>query len=384
MFAFKTAALEAASDRVRWSTRLVFLVAGFCTAAWAPLTPLAKARLGIEDGALGGLLLFLGLGSILAMPLTGLLTARIGCRNVILGAGALLVCVLPSLALAESWLGLALALAVFGAAVGTIDVAMNLQAVIVERQSGRSLMSGFHGMYSLGGVLGAGGVSLLLGLGWDPLSAVLATSAAAAALIALSAPGLLPYGDDGERAPFFVLPKGAILFIGLLCLLTFLAEGAVLDWSAVFLTSALGAEASLAGLGYACFAVAMTIGRLTGDGIRARLGGERTLLIGGVITAAGFLTTLLAPTPSIGLAGFFLVGAGASNIVPVLFSAAGADRTTAPALAVASVTTLGYLGVLAGPAAIGFVAHASSLSFAFALLAAAMVFVGLNARILRR
>ena len=157
----------------QWATRLIFLSVGFTVAAWAPLVPFAKARLGIDEGALGLLFLCLGAGSILAMPVTGVLATRYGCRAVLVAGVTVFSVTLPFLTIASGVAAMAVALAFFGAAVGTVDVAMNIQAVMVEKDSGRAMMSGFHGLFSLGGILGAGGMSGLLLLGASPLAAVL-------------------------------------------------------------------------------------------------------------------------------------------------------------------------------------------------------------------
>jgi predicted MFS family arabinose efflux permease len=365
------------------STRLSFFIAGFSTAAWAPLIPLARERLALDEGTLGLLLLCLGLGSITAMPITGLLTTRIGCRSVIVTSALLILLILPLLAVLEGKVAMALALAAFGAALGTVDVAMNLQAIMVERNVGRPMMSGFHGMFSVGGIAGAGLMSVLLGAAaFSPLSAAGLISAASLILLLIAVPGLLPYGDDSsEAAPLFVWPKGAVLFIGFLCFLCFLVEGAVLDWGAVFLIAERGSDVGLAGMGYAAFAVAMTLGRLLGDRLRTALGERRVLVTGGLLAAAGFLMVVLSPSIYANLCGFLLIGAGASNVVPVLFSIAGRTQAMPPSLAITAVTTLGYLGVLAGPALIGFVAHLTGLPIALSLLAAAMLFISASFRV---
>lgn len=374
---------DAAQRREQIATQLTFFIAGFSTGAWAPLVPLARERLQLDEGSLGLLLLCLGLGSITAMPVTGVLTTRIGCKAVIFVSTLLILLTLPLLALLGDWISMAVAIAVFGAALGTVDVAMNLQAIIVERNSGRPMMSGFHGLYSVGGIAGAGLVSLLLGSGAiSPLLAAGMISVVSLILLVIAMPGLLPYGDDsGEKAPLFAWPKGAVLFIGLLCFLCFLVEGAVLDWSAVFLITERGSSIGLAGLAYAAFAIAMTLGRLTGDRLRTILGEQRVLLTGGILAAAGFATIAFVPTAYANLVGFLLVGAGASNIVPVLFTVAGRTRAMPPSLALTAVTTLGYLGILVGPALIGFVAHLTDLRTAFALLGAATLFIAASFKV---
>lgn len=370
--------------RERVATRLTFLATGFAMAAWAPLVPFAKMRLGLDEAALGLLLLALGAGSIAAMPVTGVLTTRYGCRAILAVGMTVFALTVPVLAIAPSFATMALALAVFGASIGTVDVAMNIQAVIVEKDAGRPMMSGFHGHFSLGGMLGAGGVSLLLMLGLTPFAAAIAVGLLVLVVLALVFNGLLPYANHGgESAPAFVLPRGFVIFVGLLSFVLFLAEGAVLDWSAVFLTAERGLDPAAGGYGYALFAVAMTIGRLLGDRIVAALGGVAVLTVGGFVTAAGF-ALLLVPSQFAALSGFLLIGVGASNVVPVLFSAAAAQKQMPASLAIAAVTTLGYAGILVGPALIGFVAHVASLNTAFAALALIMVLVGLSGRVARR
>ncbi|WP_449394452.1 MFS transporter [Devosia riboflavina] len=365
--------------REQWATRAVFLVAGLAMAAWAPLVPFAKARVGVEDGALGLLLLCLGLGSIVAMPITGVLASRFGCRAIIVASSIAVAVVLPFLAIVDTVPGLAIALALFGASVGTIDVAMNIQAVMVEKDSGRNMMSGFHGLFSLGGIVGAGGVSLLLAVGIAPLTATLVISAMLVVLLTGAFSGLLPYGNrEAGSTPLFVIPKGIVMFIGLLCFLVFLGEGAILDWSALFLINTHQVDPMQAGFGYTMFAIAMTFGRLTGDAIVKTLGGLKVVVGGGIVAAAGFLLAVFAPVQPLAFAGFLLVGIGASNIVPVLFTAAGNQTRMPASLAVAAITTLGYAGILVGPAAIGFVAQHWNLSTAFVLVAAGLVFVAVS------
>ncbi|WP_434609837.1 MFS transporter [Pseudomonas sp. R1-7] len=364
------------------STRIAYLIAGIGIAAWAPLVPYAKVRANLDEGTLGLLLLCLGVGSILAMPISGALATRFGCRRVLSG-GTLLVCLaLPLLATMSSLPWLVTALFLFGAGLGTVDSTVNLQAVIVERASGKTMMSGFHGMFSLGGIIGAAGVSALLGLGLSPLAATLVVNAVLLVALFKAAPHLLPYGSESS-GPAFAIPHGVVLFIGILCFIVFLAEGAVLDWSAVFLTTERAVDTAYAGLGYAAFALTMTVGRLTGDSVVHRLGAKRVIIYGGSIAAAGFLMATVAPMWQAALLGYALVGAGCSNIVPVLYTAVGKQTLMPEAIAVPAITTIGYAGILAGPALIGFVAHGSSLGFAFGLIALSLVAVAASGKVLK-
>jgi MFS family permease len=364
------------------STRIAFFIAGFGIAAWAPLVPYAKARAQLDEGTLGLLLLCLGVGSIIAMPVAGALASRYGIRRVA-SSGAILICLaLPMLATVTSIPSLMAALFLFGAGLGTVDSTINLQAVIVERASGKTMMSGFHGLFSLGGIVGAAGVSGLLGLGLSPLEATLVAIVVMALALLKAAPHLLPYGSESS-GPAFAVPHGVVLFIGCLCFIVFLAEGAVLDWSAVFLSAERGVDEAYAGLGYAAFALTMTVGRLTGDAIVRRLGPTRVIVTGGALAAAGILLATLLPAWESALLGYALVGAGCSNIVPVLYTAVGKQKVMPEHIAVPAITTLGYAGILAGPAMIGFIAHGSSLSTAFVLIAVLLAGVALSGKILR-
>lgn len=365
--------------REQWATRVAFFYSGFAMAGWAPLVPLAKARNGLDEGQLGMLLLCLGLGSILVMPFVGGLVSRFGCRKPVLVSALLIALALPVLSIASNVALLAAGLALFGAGLGVMDVSMNIQAVIVERAAGRAMMSGFHGLFSLGGLIGAGAMTGLLSLGGRPLAATLILIILVGLPMVAMARGFLPFGGN-DGAQVLAIPRGKVLFIGVLCLIVFLAEGAVLDWSGVFLTENLSVEKARAGLGYVAFAITMALGRLAGDRIVLAIGSKRTLAFGGVCAGAGFGLAAISSLPWMAILGFGLVGLGASNVVPILFSAAGRQRSMPTNLAIASVTTMGYAGILMGPAAIGFVARGLSLPIAFGLIAAGLVAVSLCSR----
>ena len=382
-----TAATTVHADPVRgrreqMATRIAFFIAGFGMAAWAPLVPFAKARAGLDDGVLGLLLLGLGVGSITTMPLAGALTARFGCRRIVVVSTILAGLALPLLASVSAAPLLAAVLFIFGAGIGSLDVAMNIQAIIIERESGRRMMSGFHGLFSLGGIAGAAGVTALLGLGASPLMASLAAVAGMGLALLAACPHLLSRASKSE-GPLFALPRGVVLLIGVFCLIVFMTEGAVLDWSAVFLASDRGVDPARAGLGYAAFALMMSLGRLTGDPIVQRFGGTAIIVAGGACAALGLALATLMPLPIAAYLGFALVGAGCSNIVPVLFSAVGRQTVMAETTAVPAITTLGYVGILAGPAAIGFVAQASSLAAALLILAGLLIGVAAGGRLMR-
>jgi predicted MFS family arabinose efflux permease len=343
----------------RLATRLAFGVAGFGVACWAPPVPFAKQRLQVDDGTLGLLLPSLGIGSVIAMLRTGPLCARLGCRPVIVGGGFGMVLLLPALVLASTPLTLALALLAFGAALGSLDVAMNVHAVEVERAAGPPLMSGFHALFSVGGFAGSALMTFLLSLQMSALAATLVCASLMAVAMALAAPRLLHTARAPDSARL-ALPRGPVLLLAALAAVMFLVEGALLDWSALLLTDTGLASAARAGIGYVVFSVAMTCGRFAGDAVTARLGDAATVFWSG------------------------LLGVGAANVVPVLFRGAGTQRDMPAALAVSAITTVGYAGYLLGPAAVGFVASQAGLPAAFWALAALLCAVPLCARALVR
>lgn len=372
--------LLADRPETRLATRLAFLVAGFGLACWAPLVPFAKARLGVDDSVLGILLLCLGAGAVVAMLGAGVLGAKFGSKPIIIAGCLGIVLTLPMLAIATTPWTLGLVLLFFGAAVGSLDVAMNVHAVEVEKASDRPLMSGFHALFSIGGFGGSAVMTLLLSVRMEPFAATLLSSAFMLAATIIAWPRLLKTAR-AEKAPLLVMPRGIILMLAGLAAIMFLVEGAILDWSALLITSQGIVEASRGGVGYMLFAIAMTAGRLGGDAVTDKFG-DRAILIGGGITAlAGFAILLLSSFPWIALAGFVLIGLGAANIVPVFFRLAGSQRVMPPALAIAAVTTTGYAGILVGPAGVGIVADLLGLPAAFWMLAVLLCLVPVCARL---
>lgn len=363
----------------RLATRLSFLVAGFGMASWAPLVPFAKERLAVDDAVLGLLLLSLGIGSVVAMLATGILSARYGTKPIIIAGGIGLALALPLLVIAGTPVALAMALLAFGAALGSIDVAMNIHAVEVERAAGQPLMSGFHALFSIGGFAGSAVMTALLSFHLGPLVCALICSVLMLIAMALAWPRLLRRAQ-AQEGPLFVLPHGIVLLLALLAAVTFLIEGAMLDWGALLVIGKGLVSETQGGIGYIVFSIAMTAGRLGGDAVVARIGDRTTLVGGSLLAVAGLAVLLLAPSAAVAIAGFLLIGLGASNLVPVLFRGAAMQTAMPRGLAVASITTAGYAGVLVGPAGIGFIAHAVGLPAAFWMLAALMCLVTLSAR----
>jgi predicted MFS family arabinose efflux permease len=292
--------------------------------------------------------------------------------------------ILPLLSLAPSSLLLSVLLFGFGALGGIAGVAMNAQALLVQTLGRRSMMSSFHALYSVGGLVGAAFTGLLLKSG---LSIELCGAFIATALFVLSVtqyPFLLPKGDEaGPSTSSIKVPPASILLVGMMTFSFFLAEGAVLDWGAVFLRFFRGYDPADAGFGYAAFSVAMATGRLLGDRIVNRLGAVRVVGGGAVLGALGFLVLVYGPGSASGLVGCALIGIGASNVVPTLISASARISDMPAGAAVSTVVAMGYCGLIAGPAIIGYIAQATSVPIALATMAALLLVVGAGARVVR-
>lgn len=349
------------------ATRIAFIANGLAFASWAPIIPFAKANTGVDEAALGLLLLCLGIGSVISMPITGWLCARHGTRPMILISALIMACALPFLAYLVTYWALAITLLIFGAAIGTLDVAMNIHAAEVEKRSGRALMSGFHGMFSVGAICGAGFVTLLISYGVAPLIATLCvTGSVIIAILWVQSHYLITKSDAPEP---FRPPSGIVKWLALLAGIAFLIEGAIMDWGALLMIERAVFSMEQAALGYIAFSITMVIGRLSGDYVVPRIGRRAILLGGGALVVLGLIAITTLPSPALNLIGFAVIGLGAANLVPVVFSAAGQQNDMDPNMAVASVTFVGYAGILLGPAIIGFGAQYTSLPLAMASLA---------------
>ena len=349
------------------ATRIAFIANGLAFASWAPIIPFAKANTGVDEAALGLLLLCLGIGSVISMPITGWLCARHGTRPMILISALIMACALPFLAYLVEYWALAITLLIFGAAIGTLDVAMNIHAAEVEKRSERALMSGFHGMFSVGAICGAGFVTLMISYGVAPLIATLCvTGSVIIAILWVQSHYLITKSDAPEP---FRPPSGIVKWLALLAGIAFLIEGAIMDWGALLMIERAVFSMEQAALGYIAFSITMVIGRLSGDYVVPRIGRRAILLGGGTLAVLGLIAITTLPSPTLNLIGFAVIGLGAANLVPVVFSAAGQQSDMDPNMAVASVTFVGYAGILLGPAIIGFGAQYTSLPLAMASLA---------------
>ncbi len=368
----KPAVLDTATllSTQRLATRLSFFSLGFATAAWAPLIPFAQQRLNLNHADFGLLLLCMGIGSMIAMPATGALVKRWGCRPLIALALMLLMVLLPSLTMWSSIVTMAVALFIFGSAAGCLGVAINLQAVVVEKHSLRALMSSFHGMCSLGGLTGAMLVTALLAVGLSPLMSTLSVVMILLVIGGVAIPSCLTSFEQDEKthedttqAPKkFYRPDGIILLIGMMCFIAFLSEGAAMDWGGIYLTSKYQLNPAFAGLAYTFFALSMTTGRFAGHVLLKQWGEKNIVTYSAIVAAIGMAIIVTAPVWQVVILGYALLGLGCSNIVPVMFSRVGRQNNMPKAAALSLVSTIAYTGSLSGPALIGLIGEWTGLS----------------------
>ncbi|MBQ0973305.1 MFS transporter [Streptomyces sp. RK31] len=355
--------------RARYAVAAVFAVHGAVTGSFATRVPWIQDHAGVSAGQLGLALAFPALGASLAMPLAGGISHRFGARNALRGLLALwtLALILPSLA--PNLLTLCLALFVYGATAGMSDVAMNALGVEVENRLDRSIMSGLHGMWSVGAVVGSAAGTLAAHLGSD---ARLHHALAAAVLTVVGFVACawvldLQPTEDEEPPPRFALPPRSALLIGAIGFCAVFAEGASLDWSAVYLRDQLETSAGLAAACTTGFTLTMAVARIGGDRVVDRFGAVRTVRASGMVALLGGLLIVFAGHPAVAMAGFALMGLGIAVVVPLCFAAAGRSGSN-PSLAIAGVATITYTSGLIAPSAIGMLAQATSLVVSFVLV----------------
>jgi MFS family permease len=370
-------------NAARWSVSTIFLLNGAGIGVWAAHVPLVQARAGIDTGVLGFLLLTIAGGAISAMPLSGWMAGRWGTRAVVIGAGLLFALTSVLLMNVGGLVPLFLAAYAFGASNGVLDVAMNANASEVEAARGIPTMSSFHGFYSLGGLIGAALGGLLIGAGFGDGSGALMVGVAIAAVVAVCARRLLAVAP-APHATHFAPPRGPALFLGLLGLLCFAVEGALVDWSALLLTERTQVDAATAAFGYSAFSVAMAACRFAGDRLVLRFGALRVMVAGGAGMFAGLMLAVVSTHFLLSALGFALIGLSAANVVPLIFAAAARMPGMSAGGGLATVATLGYAGLLMAPPLIGSIAAHTNIAVALGILSLSGIVIAANARIVKR
>jgi MFS family permease len=353
--------------QARLAVTAVFFVNGALLASWAPYIPHVKSDLGLSSSSLGVVLLAMAFGAVAVMPAAGFLVQRYGARAVLAVAVGVGYVALPFTLLAPSAWALAGVLVVMGAATGVTDVAMNANGAAVEHRYGRPILSGLHGLWSIGAFVAAGTTALVTALGVPP-ELHLVSAALVFGLVGLAACSrLMPAAERSEeRRPRGARPTRLVLGLALIAFSSFLAEGAITDWGPLYLRSSLGESATVGAAGYAVFVGSMAFMRLTGDRLTARAGRVPVVRAGGLLAGVALAAALLVGQPAATFIAFGCIGVGLANVFPLVVSASG--RTRMPALAIATVSTGGYAGILIGPPVIGFAADAFSLPVALGLV----------------
>ena len=347
-----------------------FFLAGICYSSWCSRIPDIQQRLHLDNAALGGVLLGLPVGLLTSLPLAGWLVARFGSRPIAITAALGYASALPLLDLVAAPWQLVTALVFFGMCGNLLNISMNTQAIGTEALYGRTIMASYHGLWSLAGFAGGGIGTVFISLGWSPWQHFLIITALTVLTVGYMAGGLIPSDvGEGENRPIFARPDRSLINLGIIAFCSMICEGTMFEWSGVYFRNIVHPPKPLVAIGFTAFMSTMASGRFVGDWLTTKWGIRRILRISGSLTTAGLLVAIIFPSLLPALLGFLMVGAGVSSVVPLVYSAAGRSKVLSPGVAIAAVSTIGYLGFLFGPPFIGFIAQLSSLRVSFGLIA---------------
>ena len=370
-------------SRARRATRVQFAALGVLGGSWGVHIPSVKSEYGLDEATLSMVLLAAALGAVIALFFAGRVVARLGARGAV-AVGGLIMCTVLSLVLTLPGLAVLLpAMVVFGAAMSLFDVSINSEGTELETLSGRTIMSNLHGMFSVGGMLGAAITAAMLNHGVPALTQLVAISGLLALVIVATSRGMLdthPSRPEAGSQATFAWPRGLLLVIGLLIFAGMTAEGVMYDWCVLYLKQDIGLPQAQAAIGYATFSGAMAVSRFAGDTLRSRYSERALLLCGASLSAVAMAVVLLVGNAWVALIGFALVGAGLAPVVPILFNAATRVPGVSRAAAIAAVSSIGYSGFMIGPPLIGGIAQHSSLTWALSVLVLASALLALGAR----
>lgn len=354
----------------RTAVSAIFFFYGLCFASWASRIPSIQQNLGLSEAELGGVLFALPVGLFISLPFSGLFIAKAGSKIVVLISAVMYSGLLLAIGYSQSVLLLTVVLFLFGFFGNMLNISVNTQAVGVEDLYKKKLMATFHGMWSLAGFAGAAIGTFMIGRGIHPFHHYLYICILSIVVIAVSIFYLLKEDvNSDEKRPVFSMPDKSLLNLGIIAFCSMMCEGAMFDWSGVYFKKVVMAEKALIGLGYTAFMVTMAGTRFVADGLSHRFGLRKVLQASGVFTTVGLLVSVVFPSLISAVAGFLLVGIGVSSVVPLVYSAVGKSKTLSPGIALAAVSTLGFLGFLIGPPVIGLIAGVSSLRVSFLLIA---------------
>jgi MFS family permease len=364
----------------RLAVSALFFLSGLCFSSWASRIPDIKTKLRLSEGELGGLLLGMPIGSLIALPLVGWLVDKFGSRSIVIIAAILYPLVLPFIGLAPSFWALAAVLVMYGMSGNLLNISMNTQAIGVEKLYGKTIMASFHGLWSLAGFTGGAIGALMINLQLPPFTHFVLITLVAFAITAFAYRYTISQESRKTSSGFvFRKPDPLILRVGLIALCGMMCEGCMFDWSGVYFQKVVQAEAALVTAGYIAFMSTMALGRFISDYFTDLLGTARMLQISSLLISLGLVIAIALPYLVPAIAGFLLVGLGVSSVIPLTYSVAGRASTLSPGIAIALVSSIGYFGFLFGPPLIGFIAETFNLRISFAFIAFMGAIIGVLA-----
>jgi len=350
----------------RRGVSVFFLMHGLCFATWASRIPTIQSSLNLSAAALGTILFALPLGFFISLAFAGGLIAKVGSKKAVVLSSILYSISLVCIGVSGSAEQVAGSLLLFGFFANLLNISMNTQAVAVEKLYQKRLLASFHGLWSLAGFAGAAIGGWMIGKAIPPVQHFTLVAAGFLITIALCASRLIKKDErTSAKVPFLALPDKALLGLGLIAFCSMMVEGAMFDWSGIYMTNVVQVDSELTGIGYTTFMIAMAGMRFLADGLTGRFGLKRILQLSGILTSIGLLLTVIQPQLPTSVFGFLLIGMGVSSVVPMVYSAAGKSKTMAAGTAITAVSSLGFMGFLIGPPAIGFIAEALSLRGSF-------------------
>ena len=354
---------------LRIAVGAMFFMAGLSFSSWASRIATVQQTMGLSDAALGAVLFSLPVGLMCSLPFSGWVITKIGSRKLLISALLVYATALVTLGLAKNTFQLVICLVCFGFSSNAVNISVNTQAVATEEIYKKPIMASFHGLWSLAGFVGAGIGTFMIANNVDPFHHFVVMLVVIATGVIIAARYLK---DDkvASSGPVFVMPDSSLIKLGIIAFCSMICEGAMFDWSVIYFKKVVLAPTAMVGLGFTTFMFTMAGGRFIADWFAHKFGLKRTLQVSGTLTAVGLLIAVAFPYIYTAMAGFLLVGAGVSSVVPMVFSAAGKSKTMLPGVALAAVSTIGFLGFLVGPPIIGFIAGIATLRASFVLIAA--------------
>lgn len=360
-------------DKKRSSHRIavgaLFFLQGICFSSWASRIPTIQQKLGLSETELGLVLFAIPIGLMISLPLSGWLVAKKGSHAIAMLAMVSYAISLVTIGLANSIFLLIIALLFFGFAGNMSNIAINTQAIGVEALYKRSIMASFHGMWSVAGFTGAAVGTIMIGYSIVPFHHFAAVMLFVFAILLFTSNHTIKEDTNKSSGPIFALPDKSLINLGIIAFCSMICEGAMFDWSGIYFKKVVMAEGALIGAGYTAFMCTMAAGRFIADWFTSHYGLKRTIQLSGLLTASGLMLAVLQPQFITAICGFFLVGFGVSSVVPLVYGEAGKSKVLSPGVALAAVSTIGFLGFLIGPPVIGLVAGATSLRVSFTIIA---------------